>query len=1306
MGDRKLEAQRNVSNAATKYPESSALERNNVKANPLFPQVPPSTSLKGNTSIAMPSGAQNLQECAFYDETVSVCGFSGECATQSLTNDEDRSDNRIPAIESRVTKAVEPPEYSKPPQKQGDSLKTLKRRNCAICVGVLVFSVLLGVVSGLVIGLVGYRYNMLNQRIALAAKNRMVLNSSVNILRDAHSMLAVDSLNLLHYVQAMGTNYTSAEEMRDAYNRSFFLFSALGMASSPEVDEFLIFVPFCDEVEMQENRCHDALFLAYTCEPLRNRSEKCFYSFNNDSGVDTFEVLKDGHGAPFGLKWLRTESLSNYMVNSSQTPPTNSSGRYIGFVTSDPANEVVNTGVAHRRQFKKDGRTVVCEASGYTINWFRAFDQTLQKANESYSLIFNASGSILAYSYMSQNQQGGVPCHGITLDEMRRAKNDNSAQNVECGTNGAGVLDSIVELLLDFFKNEKTEPDAPMIGRSEIVESNGLVTAVQEFFFVEADPQEHKQLYAAYATPMLTGLDRQSVLQVIICVVVVVVSICVLGGVSLFSINQLQRTVELVSVLAVHVATYDLEKMQMVLDRKHQGFSVPFGFLGIDMLSDEFNKILMNLKAYRPYLPQALLTNIACPEWGKGRISDNGSSPSNGDDKMEGAYPPAPDVQETCIVDGSDVNAVVLNASEEGWQAPKLKRVKGTVIVAQLQGCVLGEPDSLTVIDQFLAFVLKNVRASGGVADQIETDHVIVTFNFHLPVIRHQQKACHCAIAIQEDCRKADMKVAIAITSGVNYVGTVGTDEQKARVVAGDGVQLAKRLVTLHRYLGSTILVTQQVAHESNIAAVPVDNVEVYSPYYKVTLQYVILEVSGSAHGELSCEEAFSKQIFSLILRRQGREARASVNQLMRKFASIDEAPWYARRLYELCKHNQSLIESGYRRKELLWAPLEGEELLERHMTDEAARQTKGFHSFDTVFTEMRDGSGNVADSGCGCGSMGSQYTDDVKRAKVQIDAQSSSSRRAMLVKPDKQGEDALISLFVQDEETPFESENVLDQDEEILHNGFPNKGLPQVIEDINHQIFYRTDELLGRGQFGEVYLTISASGTFVATKVFPLEENGAALVQEVEALIQLRHDNIVAYDTCAIQDGYFFIFTEYMAAGNMRQLISRLGRIPEKTVRKYGRDILFGLKFLHTMKYVHCDLKPDNVLLSSEGTCKLGDFGTVHLARSVPDRGATLRGTPRYMAPEAVMGNSTDKSDIYGFGLTMAHMLLGFNPWQKYEESDEHFLLRLARDDEDMRPALPTDLEDKELERAVRSCCEHDPALRPTVDELLSMLS
>lgn len=146
----------------------------------------------------------------------------------------------------------------------------------------------------------------------------------------------------------------------------------------------------------------------------------------------------------------------------------------------------------------------------------------------------------------------------------------------------------------------------------------------------------------------------------------------------------------------------------------------------------------------------------------------------------------------------------------------------------------------------------------------------------------------------------------------------------------------------------------------------------------------------------------------------------------------------------------------------------------------------------------------------------------------------------------------------------------------------------------------WKRGQLLGAGSFGKVYAGLDlVSGTQIAVKQvrFPSEPTKRrskevdALETEIELLRNLDHPNIVRYFGTNRTDNRFYIFLEYASDGSVTSALNRFGAFSEAVVRRYTRQILEGLAYLHANNIMHRDIKSSNMLVD-HGIVKLSDFG------------------------------------------------------------------------------------------------------------------
>lgn len=198
-------------------------------------------------------------------------------------------------------------------------------------------------------------------------------------------------------------------------------------------------------------------------------------------------------------------------------------------------------------------------------------------------------------------------------------------------------------------------------------------------------------------------------------------------------------------------------------------------------------------------------------------------------------------------------------------------------------------------------------------------------------------------------------------------------------------------------------------------------------------------------------------------------------------------------------------------------------------------------------------------------------------------------------------------------------------------------------------------ERLLGYGGSSAVFLAQEEQPERqVAVKVFLPRGNLDARMQrdfyrrflhEAEAASKLHHPNILPVYYYGEEDGLPYIVMPYMPGGTLVEYCKRQDRLRLQEVQWYLEQLASALDYAHGQGCVHCDVKPANMLLDSEGHVLLSDFGIARLTRT--DKAAensvteTLMGTPDYISPEQALGRSLDgRSDIYSLGITVFFLL------------------------------------------------------------------
>lgn len=159
-----------------------------------------------------------------------------------------------------------------------------------------------------------------------------------------------------------------------------------------------------------------------------------------------------------------------------------------------------------------------------------------------------------------------------------------------------------------------------------------------------------------------------------------------------------------------------------------------------------------------------------------------------------------------------------------------------------------------------------------------------------------------------------------------------------------------------------------------------------------------------------------------------------------------------------------------------------------------------------------------------------------------------------------------------------------------------------------------------------------------------------ARFVREAKSAAKLSHPHVVSVFDQGDDDGLLFLVMEYVAGHTLRAELRQRGRFAPRDALALMEPVLGALASAHRAGLVHRDVKPENVLLSDDGTVKVADFG---LSRAIDaatqhTTGAALIGTVSYLAPELVESGQADaRVDVYAAGVLLYELLTGVKPHQ-----------------------------------------------------------
>ncbi|CAM9974886.1 unnamed protein product [Scytosiphon promiscuus] len=279
------------------------------------------------------------------------------------------------------------------------------------------------------------------------------------------------------------------------------------------------------------------------------------------------------------------------------------------------------------------------------------------------------------------------------------------------------------------------------------------------------------------------------------------------------------------------------------------------------------------------------------------------------------------------------------------------------------------------------------------------------------------------------------------------------------------------------------------------------------------------------------------------------------------------------------------------------------------------------------------------------------------------------------------------------------------------------------------------SDELLGRGGFGEVFIArvyernAAAKVLYICHELDQRGDNDVleggkgnraklarevqknAILRELEAMIRLRSPHTVnVYGAVTSLPDRLILVMELLVGGDLRTLLRNSeDALPVERARQIIGDVCAGMTFLHGKKTVHGDLKSANVLLDGAGRAKIGDFGTSRWSQHTSSTGlATYTKSPNtqmslgWSAPEVLRASGcTYASDVYSFGIVAWEVLSRDLPWANLPRPDDVFIHVVLNG---LRPELPAETP-VDLADTIMACWAGKPEDRPAFSSIMKTL-
>ena len=217
---------------------------------------------------------------------------------------------------------------------------------------------------------------------------------------------------------------------------------------------------------------------------------------------------------------------------------------------------------------------------------------------------------------------------------------------------------------------------------------------------------------------------------------------------------------------------------------------------------------------------------------------------------------------------------------------------------------------------------------------------------------------------------------------------------------------------------------------------------------------------------------------------------------------------------------------------------------------------------------------------------------------------------------------------------------------------------------------FYRIGRKIGQGGFAKVNLGLNVlTGRVVAIKSFDKTKktkygdnlNMDKILYEINLMQKLNHPNITKILETFEDEKFYFIIMEYINGGNLFSFVKKRRKLSEKVAKFLFKQIILGIKHIHSQLIVHRDIKLENILIDMNNTVKICDFGIGIILSSEDQVLHSHCGTPMYIAPEIILSNKEKgylgfPVDIWSAGIVLYIMLSGKLPFNIDDDFQDDF--------------------------------------------------
>uniref|UniRef100_A0A3P8SGQ2 Serine/threonine-protein kinase PLK n=1 Tax=Amphiprion percula TaxID=161767 RepID=A0A3P8SGQ2_AMPPE len=262
---------------------------------------------------------------------------------------------------------------------------------------------------------------------------------------------------------------------------------------------------------------------------------------------------------------------------------------------------------------------------------------------------------------------------------------------------------------------------------------------------------------------------------------------------------------------------------------------------------------------------------------------------------------------------------------------------------------------------------------------------------------------------------------------------------------------------------------------------------------------------------------------------------------------------------------------------------------------------------------------------------------------------------------------------------------------------------LAQVVTDSKTGRSYSKGKLLGKGGFARCYeMTDLSNNKMYAVKVIPQSRVSKPhqrdkITNEIELHKTLSHKHVVKFSHHFEDQENIYIFLELCSRKSLAHIWKARHTLTEPEVRYYLKQIISGLKYLHSRGILHRDLKLGNFFVNENMELRLGDFGLAAKLETVEQRKKTICGTPNYLAPEVLnrQGHGTE-SDVWSLGCVMYTLMCGNPPFETLDLKETYKCIK------EVRYNLPSTLSPA-AQKLISGILQKNPSDRLSLDQILN---